>query len=158
MTKRLEDLLNLPVNPAATVSPAQTRIPVVTTLEETLKEVDKITSALPKVTGLGALSDHEFDGLAAKAERAYDDLMVLGMNVETRSAGKIFEVANSMLNAAIAAKSAKIDKKLKIVDLQLKKLAIEKKHSAAQSEPVESEGYIVTDRNSILEKLKQLKN
>jgi uncharacterized membrane protein len=104
------------------------------------------------------MSDSELDGLAAKAEQAYDDLMDLGMNVEARYGARMFEVAASMLTAAIQAKTNKIDKKLKMVDLQLKKLAIEKKHGQEDSsEAVQGEGYILTDRNSILEKLKNLK-
>jgi hypothetical protein len=68
----------------------------------------------------------------------------------------MFEVAANMMNAAITAKTNKIDKKLKMVDLQLKKLAIDKKHSAETNDTVEGQGYIITDRNSILEKLKNL--
>jgi hypothetical protein len=60
------------------------------------------------------------------------------------------------MNAAIQAKSAKIDKKLKMVDLQIKKLAIDKKNSTPGNTPIEGEGYIVADRNSILAKLKNL--
>jgi competence protein ComGC len=61
-----------------------------------------------------------------------------------------------MMNAAIQAKSAKIDKKLKMVDLQLKKLAIDKKHSSAETNTIEAEGYVLSDRNSLLEKLKNM--
>ena len=52
-------------------------------------------------------------------------------------------------------KTNKIDKKLKMVDLQLKKLAIDRKHGEGGGE-IEGDGYILTDRNSILEKLKNL--
>jgi hypothetical protein len=158
MTKRLEEILNIDqsaeplleskpedVNPVATID-----------LQEKLEEFDKISAALPRVKGLGDVSDQELDDLASKAEKAYDDLMDLGMNVEARYGARMFEVAAQMMNAAIQAKSSKIDKKLKMVDLQLKKLAIDKKHSADPSSPVEGEGYIITDRNSILEKLKNL--
>jgi uncharacterized membrane protein len=110
---------------------------------------------LPRVKGLGDISDSELDALAAKAEQAYDDLMDLGFNVEARYGSRIFEVATNMLNAAITAKTNKIDKKLKMVDLQLKKLAIDKK-AGKNDDAVEGEGYILTDRNSILEKLKNL--
>mgnify|MGYP003349896275 CR=1 FL=1 len=48
-----------------------------------------------------------------------------------------------------------IDKKLKMVDLQLKKLAIDKKNDKEEKD-IEGEGYILTDRNSILEKLKHM--
>jgi hypothetical protein len=70
----------------------------------------------------------------------------------------MFEVAAQMMNAAIQAKTNKIDKKLKMVDLQLKKLAIDRKNGdkSGEGESIEGQGYILTDRNSILEKLKNL--
>jgi hypothetical protein len=156
MTKKLEDLLNIEPTTEplvdATTAPA---VPTFT-LEEKLEEFDKIAAALPRVKGLGDVSDAELDALAVKAEQAYDDLMDLGMNVDPRYGARMFEVAANMMNAAITAKSAKIDKKLKMVDLQLKKLAIDKKHGADESNTVEGQGFILTDRNSILEKLKNL--
>jgi hypothetical protein len=156
MTKKLEDLLNLPPSAEPLIEPIKAEpAPPVISLEEKLEEFDKIAAALPRVKGLGDISDAELDALAKKAEDAYDDLMDLGMNVEARYGARMFEVAANMMNAAITAKSAKIDKKLKMVDLQLKKLAIDKKHSEA-SDTVEGEGFILTDRNSILEKLKNL--
>ena len=154
MTKKLEELFNLPQDDAAVDPEAVKSEPPTLSLTEKLEEFDKISAALPRVKGLGDMSDSELDALAQKAEQAYDDLMDLGMNVEARYSARMFEVAGNMLNAAINAKSAKIDKKLKMVDLQLKKLALDKKHG--QTEDVETEGYIMTDRNSILEKLKNL--
>jgi hypothetical protein len=155
MTKKLEELLDIPpTKESEVVSSAEVAVPASFDLQEKLEEFDKISAALPRVKGLGDISDAELDALANKAERAYDDLMDLGMNVEARYGARMFEVAANMMNAAIQAKSAKIDKKLKMVDLQLKKLALDKKHG--QTEDVEAEGYIMTDRNSILEKLKNL--
>jgi hypothetical protein len=155
MTKKLEELLNLPTSDEPLVEPTPAQIPTTIDLQEKLEEFDKISAALPKVKGLGDMADGELDALAAKAEQAYDDLMDLGMNVEARYSTRMFEVAGQMLNAAITAKSNKIDKKLKMVDLQLKKLAIDKKHGES-GDTVEGQGYILTDRNSILEKLKNL--
>ena len=158
MTKKLEQLLDLPPSDEPLIEPEveETPAPPVISLEEKLEEFDKIAAALPRVKGLGNVSDAELDSLAAKAEQAYDDLMDLGMNVEARYGSRIFEVATNMLNAAITAKTNKIDKKLKMVDLQLKKLAIDKRHGEQSGEAIEGQGYIVTDRNSILEKLKNL--
>lgn len=157
MTKKLEELLNLPDNETYEPVPEQTAGPTqVIDLEEKLEQFDKIAAALPRVKGLGDISDAELDMLADKAEKAYDDLMDLGMNVEARYGARMFEVAAQMMNAAITAKTNKIEKKLKMVDLQLKKLAIDKKSSAASDNTVPAEGYIITDRNSILEKLKNL--
>jgi hypothetical protein len=160
MTKKLEELLNLESTPEETVeipSVEATPIPTID-LQERLEEFDKISAALPRVKGLGDLSDGELDALASKAEKAYDDLMDLGMNVEARYSTRMFEVAGQMLNAAITAKTNKIDKKLKMVDLQLKKLAIDKKHGEDNGNSIQGEGYVITDRNSILAKLKEMKS
>ena len=43
------------------------------------------------------------------------------MNVDSRYSGRLFEVAGNFLRNAIDAKAGKIDKKLKIIELQLKK-------------------------------------
>jgi hypothetical protein len=160
MTKKLEDLLDLPPTVDTVIKPTTVDANPIPTIniEDKLEEFDKISAALPRVKGLGDISDAEFDELAAKAEQAYDDLMDLGMNVEARYGSRMFEVAASMLTAAITAKSAKIDKKLKMIDLQIKKLAVDKKHGNENNETVNGEGYILTDRNSILAKLKDLKS
>ena len=159
MTKKLEELLNLPSTEEAEIvapKPAKETAPAVINLQDRLEEFDKISSALPQVKGLGDMSDSELDNLATKAETAFDDLMDLGMNVEAKYGSRMFEVAGNMLKTAVDAKSAKIDKKLKMVELQLKKLAIDKKNTGDGEDPVEAKGYIVTDRNSLLEKLKNV--
>jgi len=157
MTKKLEQILNISPSEEPYLDPKQT--PQVSTevidLKEKLEEFDKISSALPRVVGLGDMADSELDALASKAEQAYDDLMDLGMNVEVRYGARMFEVAANMMTAAIQAKSAKIDKKLKMVELQLKKLAIDKKHSEVDK-PIDAQGFVISDRNSLLEKLKTL--
>ena len=162
MTKKLEELLDLPPNPDKKIAP---EIIDPKTIEEpaeerlrTIEEFDKISAALPQVKGLGDLSDSELDSLAQRATDAYDDLMDLGMNVEARYGTRIFEVASSMLKNAIDAKSAKIDKKLKMIELQLKKQAIDQKNSGGMDEGhvVEGKAFIVSDRNSLLQKLKNI--
>jgi len=153
MTKKLEELFN--VEPTEVISPDNISTPPTIDLEAKLEEFDKIAAALPRVKGLGDMADSELDALAAKAEKAYDDLVDLGMNVEAKYGARMFEVAAQMMNAAIVAKTNKIDKKLKMVDLQLKKLAIDRKHGE-KGEESEGEGYVITDRKSILEKLKNM--
>jgi hypothetical protein len=126
---------------------------------ETLRdiaEMDKITSALPAVKGLGEMADTELNEVASKAMDAYDDLMDLGMNVESRYSGRVFEVAGGMLKTSLDAKVAKIDKKLKMVELQLRKEKQDKDGKIDGESIVQGEGYIVTDRNSLLEKLKNM--
>lgn len=170
MTKKLEDILNLPnvkdafkkvdaKEKAREDKDSERSIPknvdpkTAKALEKTYAEFDKIAAALPQVKGLGELSDLELDKLAVEAEESYKNLMDLGMNVDSRYSGRIFEVASTMLRNAIDAKSSKIDKKLKMVELQLKKLKIDKDGSDDTGTAVESEGTIITDRNELMKKL-----
>jgi|TARA_A100001011_G_scaffold338056_1_gene368644 hypothetical protein len=168
MTKKLEELLNLPhvaetfkkVDEKEKTRESKERSigknldpKTQEALKKTYEEFDKISSALPQVKGLGELSDLELDKLAMEAEDSYKNLMDLGMNVDSRYSGRIFEVASTMLRNAIDAKGSKIDKKLKMVELQLKKLKIDKSGKDDISDPVEAEGTIITDRNELMKKL-----
>ena len=164
MTKKLEELLNLPESKEiikAEDAPKKKRDPKATAPAENLfreiGDIDKIAAALPQVKGLGDISDSELDALAQRATDAYDDLMDLGMNVEPRYSSRVFEVASTMLKNAIDAKSAKIDKKLKMIELQLKKAKLDQGAKGRGDDPIEGEGYLITDRNSLLEKLKNIK-
>ena len=122
-------------------------------LNDSLKAVQNITSDLPQITELDRMEEKDLDLLADKAEKAYDDLMDLGMNVEVRYSGRIFEVASSMLKNAIDAKTAKVDKKLKAVDLQLKKLKIDRDSPEDPNDVLEGKGYVMLDRNELMKKL-----
>jgi hypothetical protein len=157
MTKKLEELLDLPEvkQTMEQVEEPKTIVAVkkeTDNLERSIAEFDKISAALPMVKGLGELADKELDDLAEKAKQSYEDLMDLGMNVESRYAGRVFETASNMLKNAIDAKSQKLDKKLKMVELQLKKASIDQKQGD-NADTVDAEGYVVMDRNAILEKI-----
>lgn len=159
MTKKLEELFNL--EESADKSKVEKEAPPaptheeVNSLEKSYQAVEQITKSLPQIKELDDMSDSELDHLAQKAESAYDDLMDLGMNVEVRYASRIFEVASSMLGNAITAKTAKIDRKLKAVDLQLKKYKIDKDNNEDPNNILNGEGYVITDRNDLIKKLSQ---
>jgi len=158
MTKKLEEILNLPENKKI-IKEEKKQAEKPESFIRDIAEFDKISAALPQVKGLGDLSDTEFDELAQRATNAYDDLMDLGMNVEARYSGRIFEVAGTMLKNAIDAKAAKMDKKLKMIELQIKKAKLDQdaETEAIKGVNIPGDGYIVTDRNSLLEKLKNIK-
>lgn len=158
MTKKLEELFNLPdkdVNPIpkAISEEIVEKATEVKSLDDSIQEVERITQGLPQIAELNDLNDGDLDNLAAKAEKAYDDLMDLGMNVEVRYSGRIFEVAGGMLKNAIDAKAAKVDKKLKAIDLQLKKLKIDNDAGIDPNNVINGQGYVITDRNELLKKL-----
>tara|TARA_B100000676_G_C18053101_1_gene832523 strand:+ start:1767 stop:2255 length:489 start_codon:yes stop_codon:yes gene_type:complete len=160
MTKKLEELLNLPDSKEIIEKDKEkAKEQAVAEQKEDFRdiaELDKISAALPQVKGLGELADKELNEVADKAMTAYEDLMDLGMNVESRYSGRVFEVAGQMLKTNLDAKTAKLDKKLKMVELQLRKEKQDKEGGPDGDTIVNGEGYVVTDRNSLLNKLKNM--
>ena len=159
MTKKLEDLLNLPDAKEFIQEAEDKKSQAVAAQEASFRDIedlDKIAAALPSVKGLGDAADAELNEVADKAMQAYDDLMDLGMNVESRYSGRVFEVAGSMLKTSLDAKVAKMDKKLKMIDLQLKKEKQDKDQPIEDAGIVNGHGAIVTDRNSLLARLKDM--
>lgn len=158
MTKKLSELFELPEDIAPQRESDQVQvIEQVTT--QAYSNLEKIESALPQVRGLEA-SDAEMDELAQLAKESFDDLMELGMQVDSRFASEIFNSASSMLGHAITAKTAKLNKKLKMIDLQLKKAALDQK-TTEKTKEVESTPLgtgSVLDRNELLKMLLANKN
>jgi hypothetical protein len=153
MTKKLEELFEL-----ASSEDNDLTVPLPETTKEVtesaLSNLDKIENALPQVKGLEA-ADEEMDELADLAKNSYKDLVDLGMQVESRFSSEIFNAASSFLGHAITAKTAKINKKLKMLDLQLKKAQLDQK-TQSKTEQIETtplgEGQSL-DRNELLKLL-----
>ena len=132
MTKKLQELFELPESVVEDLAkPEDLDHELIT--QEAYSNLEKIENALPQVRGLDA-SDTEMDELALLATNSYKDLVDLGMQVDSRFASEIFNAASSMLGHAITAKTAKINKKLKMIDLQLKKAQLDQKNAAKVEE------------------------
>ena len=86
--------------------------------------------------------------------------MDLGFNVEDRNAGHVFSAAQTMLKNAIDAKNAKADRKLRAIELQLKKLRLDQNEKKEASyEVIDASDYVISDRNSLINELtKKLSN
>ena len=153
ITRKLQELFELPEEEVNELT-----LPIPNTAQEITTEavtnLEKIENALPQVRGLEA-SDVEMDELANLAQSSYRDLIDLGMQVDSRFSAEIFSVASNMLGHAITAKTAKINKKIKMIELQLKKAALDQK-AALKDQEVESiplgEGKAL-DRNELLRML-----
>jgi len=165
MTRKLEDLFELPPSQdTAEVdagSPAQDLRTQLLILDE---NIDKVDAALPGVRGLES-SDAEMDDLAELAQHSYKDLMDLGMQVDSRFASEIFSVASNMLGHAITAKTAKLDKKLKMIDLQMKKMRLDQQQQVIDAkladtgdpETMQTAQGMVLSRNDLLDRLRLIK-
>ena len=116
----------------------------------------------------GRKADKDLDSILALFDAASRDdertlgtrgvlnfLSDLGMQVDSRFSSEIFSVASNMLGHAITAKTAKLNKKLKMIDLQLKKAQLDQK-VASKAEEIENtpvgEGKAL-DRNELLKML-----
>ena len=154
MTKKLSELFELPEENDRLNEDVIENAEIEIISQETYSTLEKIENALPQVRGLEA-SDTEMDELATLAKSSYQDLMDLGMQVDSRFASEIFNSASSMLGHAITAKTAKINKKLKMLDLQLKKASLDHKITSTEKEientPV-GEGNLL-DRNELLKSI-----
>jgi hypothetical protein len=160
MTKKLSELFNLPDLPS---DPEQDTNEAMLTIQQNKDiiaqvddAIDKIDIALPTVRDLET-SDTELDELADLAKDKFNDLMDLGMNMDPRFGGVVFQTAGVLLGHAISAKTAKMDKKLKMVQLQLQKAKLD--HQMAKTEestdkPIDGHG-VILDRNALLDQILQ---
>jgi len=156
MTKKLEELFNLP-----DLVPEPVPAPTEETFRQQQQElvdatilIDRIDQALPQVRDLDT-ADDELDELSNMAKDRFEDLMNLGMNVEARFSGQILQTAGVLLGHAITAKQAKIDKKLKMIDLQLKKMRLDQTTRREESTgivPIDGQA-VVVDRNTLLKQI-----
>lgn len=170
MTKKLEETFNISPAEEEPVEQVEEETPTIEESKELteilyseLKTTEKIDSALPLVQDLNQ-HDKEMDDIHQKALDAFNDLVQLGMNVEVHAGAKLLETANQMLKTAMEAKDSKVDRKLKMINLQLQKAKLD--HSVKKSLPegleLESDGAITIDRNELLKRIdnaqKDIKN
>lgn len=155
MSKKLQDLFQLESTEESvddeSVIDTQVNSEIIT--QDTLAAIEKIESALPQVKGLES-SDVEMDEIAGLAKEAFNNLMDLGMQTDPRFSAEIFSVGSTMLGHALTAKTAKMQKKLKMIDLQLKQAELERKIAATSKDKSPDEtplgtGQII-DRNDLI--------
>jgi len=154
MTRKLESLFDFPpADETVQAEPALTTAETRAAIVEIDNTIDKIDAALPAIRNLDA-SDKELDDIADLAKESYQNLSDLGFNVDSRYASELFAVASTMLGHALTAKTTKLNKKLKMLDLQLKKLKLDQ--DAAKNAPedtMETAHGQVLNRNDLLERL-----
>jgi hypothetical protein len=122
------------------------------TVEDAITISEKINSALAEVRGM-EVHNLEMDTIALQAVESYEQLMSLGMNMTDMAAGPVFSNAAAMLKIALDAKDSKVNRKLKQIDLMLKKANLDSR----EKKQVPEEEYAtakVLDRNELLKMLK----
>jgi hypothetical protein len=166
MTKKLEELFDMAPSeePLESITEPTAEEPLdinpmqLPQTKETLANLDKINEALPLVKNLEA-GDAEMDSLSDLAQNSYKDLVDLGMNVDSRFSAEIFNAASSFLGHAITAKTAKLNKKLKMIDLQLRKAKLDADMARdlarrGEEAPIPTAEGVLLDRNELLKRIK----
>ena len=157
MTSKLSELFNLPDIPTTNQETVDQIEENKARLIEVDLAIDKIDAALPYVNDIDT-TDTELDELATLATDNFKDLMSLGMNVEARFSGTILQTAGTLLGHAITARQAKMDRKMRTIDLQLKKMRLDQQAAKDASktdgdkllDAVDGSGGVVLDRNALL--------
>lgn len=155
MTKKLEELFNIasPESESSDLVQVENVELLKTAISNADTAIDKIDAALPGVRDLEA-TDNELDELADLAKNTFNNLVDLSMNVDPKLSGPILQSASTILGHAVTAKTAKIDKKLRMIDLQLKKARLDKTmaNNSQSNNVIESEG-MVMDRNDLIREI-----
>jgi vacuolar-type H+-ATPase subunit I/STV1 len=157
MTKKLEEVFGFaPIDEIETSQDTQqVEVPAeiqeqIDTANATIDMANRVDIALPTVTDMTS-AERELDQLAKTAQEQSERLMDLGFNVDDRNAGKIFEVAAQLLKTAVDAKTAKLDKKLRVVELQLRKARMDNDKSKDDSNVLDAtDAGLVGNRNDIV--------
>ena len=154
MTKKLEDLFNLPpmedvVDTLATpqtpdISKENTQV-----LLAASAALDKIDDALPLVRDLED-ADAELDELSTLGREKFEEIIELAMAVEPRFSAVILQTASQLLGHAITAKNAKVENKLRRIDLQIKKRRVDLMKKTSGADDSESDDVKMVDRNTLL--------
>lgn len=152
MTKKLEEEFGLPSmfdtdRDQADVDQIGETMDI-TTIEDALTISEKINGALAEVRGMEA-HDSEMDEIAQQAVDSYEQLMMLGMNMTDMAAGQVFNNAANMLKIALEAKDSKVNRKLKQIDLMLKKARLDQQEKKNEPDVLEAQATMF-DRNELL--------
>lgn len=159
MTRKLEEEFGLPPLEEALATESAAENDYVTDIVEVENAItvsEKINNALAEVKGMEA-HDGEMDEIAIQAMDSYRDLMSLGMNMTDMAAGPVFANAANMLKIALEAKDSKVSRKLKQIDLMLKKARLDQQ-TAKKDADVEDVAATVFDRNELLKLIGQNKS
>lgn len=156
MTRKLEDELNIPAtyeddhfeHDDVDIDSREQAINTANAIMSSLSTSEKIDAALPSISGL-EVHDREMDDISKRAIDAYDELVHLGRASPVMYSCKVYEVAGQVLKTAMDARDSKINKKIKLLELQMKKMKLD--DDTGNGKRSDDEGL---DRNAIFDMIK----
>ena len=125
-----------------------------TDLDQALSHADKLTDQIknldPEYT-----HDTEMDEISQLAVEYGKTLHDLGMSVDVKNAGEIFTASSNMLKVALDARNSKMERRLKMLKLELDRIKLERTHPE-HNHTQEAENVTVLDRNTLLAQIREL--
>lgn len=167
MTKQIEDELNLPrLKDALAQLEKDQKIEQEKELPNDPAAIEAWANALEHTKKLDtdlldvkSMDNHEaeMDEISKEAMQSYQDLIDLGHNVEAKHSGQIFEPATQMLKIALEARNSKIEKKLRLMRIDIDRARIERDLSKDENLPIRGEGaeVIIAGRNNLLDEIRK---
>jgi hypothetical protein len=147
--EKLEEVLDLPP-----MSIDAETVPTADDMQAALERARELEKEVSKIDGFDQ-HDTEMDDLAGMAIQAHKDLQDLGMNVEIKHAGEIFASSSQMLKIAVDAKNLKVEKKLRLLRLQLDKMRIDKMVKDQEADAIDGTATKL-DRTELVKMLKEM--
>ena len=162
MTTNIEDELNLPRLADALKEIEESKKEESTDREIVEKYNSRITAyneaekQLINAAGLDS-HDEEMDVIYEQAISKYKQMIDMGFNGDPRIAGQIFEPAVSLLKISLEARASKVDKRLRVMKLNLDKERLEMQRG---DDPVHVQGEEVFagDRRALMDLIRSDKS
>lgn len=120
-------------------------------LQEALSNAKDMKRSLMVVPDILDKED-AIDNLSDTASKYFEDIMDKAFNSEDKYASELMTAANLLLKTAIDGKTALINAKLKLLDLELKKQRLDQSVKAPEIKQVNGTEVTLADRNSLLRK------
>ncbi len=146
MTKKLEEIFNLPTTSEVIEDDVKNAL-------DTAKNIKK---ELPTILDDVNMMAHDvvMDNYADDAYQHAKDIVDLGMTAEPRHSADLFQAAANMMKVALDSKNSKVDKRLRMYELELKKKKLElDERRLAQTEPAQidmNDGRVFADREDLM--------
>ena len=147
MTKKLEEIFDLPTT-SEVISEDD--------VKNALDTAKDIKQQLPTILDDVDMAKHDvvMDDYAADCYQHAKDIVDLGMSSEPRHSADLFQAAANMMKVALDSKNSKVDKRLRMYELELKKKKLElDERRLALIEPAEidiNDNRIFVDREDLM--------
>jgi hypothetical protein len=125
-----------------------------TDLDQALSHADKLTDQIKNLDPEHT-HDAEMDEISHLAVEYGKTLHDLGMSVDVKNAGEIFTASSNMLKVALDARNSKMERRLKMLKLELDRIKLERTHPE-HNHTQEAENVTVLDRNTLLAQIREL--